>query len=143
MNKLLFIFCMTTFLSCGAKKEFNRSSSIDSMFSIEQLHTELYRTTRLLELHDVKIRQIETRDSSGNIRIETKMEISKRTEANKQDSAKIFRIRQEEGEKVVNQDMRKERSGVINSWAKVSGFVAIIIVILSILYINKKLKSKI
>ena len=143
MNKLFFIFCVSTLLSCGSKKEFSHSGSVDSIFSTEQLHAELYRTTRLLELHDVKIRQVETRDSSGNIRVETKVEISKRTEANKQDSAKIFRTRQEEIEKVMNQNTRKEKSGVINNWVKVTGFVTVIIVILSILYLAKRLKFKI
>ena len=139
MNKLLFIFCATTLLSCGGKKEFNRSSSVENIESTEQLHAALYRTTHLLELLDVKIRQVETRDSSGNVRVETKIGIGKRTEANRQDSAKIFRHRHEERKKVVNQDTKKKRSGVINSWARITGFVAVILVVLSIQYLTKRL----
>ena len=30
MNKLLFIFCVTTLLSCGSKKKFNKIDSVEN-----------------------------------------------------------------------------------------------------------------
>ena len=83
MNKLLFIFCVIVLLSCGSKKEFSRIDSVENSKSTEQLYAELYREARLLEFLDIKYRQVETRDSAGNVRIETNMEVSKKTEENR------------------------------------------------------------
>lgn len=125
--------------SCGSKKEFTKVDSVENITSTEQLYAELYRTTRLLELLDVKIRQVETRDSVGNVWIETEAEISKRMEGNEVDTTKITVDRQGEREKVVNQKAKKEHSGVIGSWLWIVGFVAVSIVALVIGgYIIKK-----
>lgn len=140
---MLFIFCVVTLFSCGSKKKFSKVDSVENIKSTEQLHAELYKATRLLELLDVRIRLVETRDSSGNIRIETDVGIKKRTKANEQDSVKIFETWQDKKEKAVNQNTREEKAGVINSWARITGFVTIIIVVLSILYLAKRLKFKI
>lgn len=126
-------------VACGNKKEFSQSKSFENIRTNEQLYAELYRTTRLLELLDVKFRQVETRDSAGNVRVETEAEISKRTEADRQDSTKISESRHEDGEKVVNTDHGKERSGVIESWGWIVGFIAVIVIALVVgVYILKK-----
>lgn len=89
MNRLLFIFCVITLLSCGSKKKFCKVDSVENGKSTEQLYTELYREARLLEFLDIKYRQVETRDTAGNVRIETNMEVSKKTEENNQDTTKL------------------------------------------------------
>ena len=136
---LLTIFVTSGIWSCGSKKEFARSNTVENLRSNAQLYAELYRTTRLLQLLDVKIRQIETRDLSGNVRIETEADISKKTELDGQDSTKVTVSKQEEVEKVVNSDQSKERSGVMGSWVWIIGFMAIIVVALVAgIYIVKK-----
>ena len=133
MNKLLFIFCVIVLLSCGSKKEFSRIDSVENSKSTEQLYAELYREARLLEFLDIKYRQVETRDSAGNVRIETNMEVSKKTEENNQDTTKIASFWQENTEKVV------ERSGVMVYWVWIIGFIAIIVVVLMVgIYMLKK-----
>lgn len=79
MNKLLFIFCVITLLSCGSKKKFNKVDSVENSESTEQLYAKLYRDARLLEFLDIKYRKVETRDSAGNVRIETDVDFSKKT----------------------------------------------------------------
>lgn len=138
MNKLLFIFCMITLLSCGSKKKFNKIDSVENSKSTEQFYAELYRESRLLEFLDIKYRKVETRDSAGNARIETETEISKKTEENKRDTTKITGTWQEAGKKVVNQESSEERSGVMRSWVWIMGFIAVIVVALVIgIYVVK------
>lgn len=139
MNKLLFIFCVITLLSCGSKKKFSKVDSVENSKSTEQLYTELYREARLLEFLDIKFRKVETRDSAGNVRIETDVDFSKKTEENTRDSTNITAARQEDTEKIVNHDEGEERSGVMKYWTWIIGFVAVIMVILSILYLVKRL----
>ena len=132
MDKLLFIFCMITLLSCGSKKKFSKVDSTENMNSVEQLRAELYQDTRLFEFLDIKYRQVETRDSSGNVRIETDVEVSKKTEENTQDTTKITAARQEDTEKVVDHEEGEERSGVMEYWVWIVGFIAVIVVVLVI-----------
>ena len=139
MNKLLFIFCVITLLSCGSKKKFSKVDSVENSKSTEQFYAELYRESRLLEFLDIKYRKVETRDSAGNVRIETETEISKKTEENKRDTTKITGTRQETGEKVVNQEASEEKVGVMRSWVWIVGFIAVIVVALVIgIYVIKK-----
>ena len=139
MNKLLFIFCVITLLSCGSKKKFTKVDSVENSKSTEQLYAELYRDTRLLEFLDIKYRKVETRDSAGNVRIETNVDFSKKTEENNQDTTKIASSRQENTEKVVDQESEEERSGVMEYWVWIIGFIAIIVVVLMVgIYMLKK-----
>ena len=138
MNKLLFIFCVITLLSCGSKKKFNKVDSTENMNSVEQLRAELYQDTRLFEFLDIKYRKVETRDSSGNVRIKTDVEVSKKTEENTQDTTKITAARQEDTEKVVDNEEGEERSGVMEYWVWIVGFVAVIVVALAIGMIKKR-----
>ena len=138
MNKLLFIFCVITLLSCGSKKKFTKVDSVENGKSTEQLHAELYREARLLEFLDIKYRKVETRDSSGNVRIKTDVEVSKKTEENTQDTTKITAARQEDTEKVVDNEEGEERSGVMEYWVWIVGFVAVIVVALAIGMIKKR-----
>ena len=132
MDKLLFIFCMITLLSCGSKKKFSKVDSVENSKSTELLYAELYREARLLEFLDIKYRQVETRDSSGNVRIETDVEVSKKTEENTQDTTKITAARQEDTEEVVDHEEGEERSGVMEYWVWIVGFIAVIVVVLVI-----------
>lgn len=105
----------------------------------EQLYAELYRTTRLLEFLDVKISQIETRDSSGNVRTETNVDINKKTDRQDLDTTKVTINKQEKGEKVVKTEVEEERSGVMGAWVWIVGFLALIVVALVMgVYILKK-----
>ena len=105
----------------------------------EQLYAELYRDTRLLEFLDVKIRQIETIDSSGNVRVETNVDVSKKTDRQDLDSIKITGNKQQTGEKVVSVETKEERAGVIGSWVWIVGFIAIISIALVVgVYLIKK-----
>ena len=140
MKRFLVVCCMVySLFSCGSKKEFTKVDSVENITSTEQLYAELYRTARLLEFLDIKYRKVETRDSSGNVRIETEAGISKKTEANEQDTTKITGTRQEAGEKVVNHDEGEERSGVMEYWLSITGFVAVIIIALVVgIYVVKR-----
>lgn len=132
MNKLLFIFCMITLLSCGSKKKFNKIDSVENSKSTEQFYAELYRESRLLEFLGIKYRKVETRDSSGNVRIETEAEISKKSKENKQDTIKVIASRQKNDKKVMNQESENERSGVVKYWTWIIGFVVVTITTLVI-----------
>lgn len=121
---------MITLLSCGSKKKFSKVDSVENSKSTEQLYAELYRDTRLLEFLDIKYRQVKTRDSAGNVRIETDVDFSKKTEENTRDSTNITAARQEDTEKVVDHDKGKERSGVMEHWVWIIGFVTVIVVAL-------------
>ncbi|WP_320998129.1 hypothetical protein [Butyricimonas paravirosa] len=140
MKRFLVVCCMVySLFSCGSKKEFTKVDSVENITSTEQLYAELYRTARLLEFLDIKYRKVETRDSSGNVRIEMEAGISKKTEANEQDTTKITGTRQEAGEKVVNHDEGEERSGVMEYWVWITGFVAVIIIALVVgIYVVKR-----
>lgn len=139
MNRLLFIFCVIVLLSCGSKKNFSRIDSTENINSVEQLYTELYRDTRLLEFLDIKYRQVEMRDSAGNVRIETNVDFSKKTEENNQDTTKITEKRQENTKKMVDQESEEERSGVMEYWVWITGFVAVIIIALVVgIYVVKR-----
>ena len=138
MNKLSFIFCALLLLSGGSKKKFSKVDSTENMNSVEQLRAELYQDTRLFEFLDIKYRKVETRDSSGNVRIKTDVEVSKKTEENTQDTTKITAARQEDTEKVVDNEEGEERSGVMEYWVWIVGFVAVIVVALAIGMIKKR-----
>lgn len=138
MNKLSFIFCALLLLSCGSKKKFSKVDSTENMNSVEQLRAELYQDTRLFEFLDIKYRKVETRDSSGNVRIKTDVEVSKKTEENTHDTTKITAARQEDTEKVVDNEEGEERSGVMEYWVWIVGFVAVIVVALAIGMIKKR-----
>lgn len=58
------------------------------------------------------------------------MDFSKKTEENTQDSTNITAARQENTEKVVDHDEGEERSGVMEYWVWIVGFIAIIVVAL-------------
>ena len=73
---------------------------------------------------------METRDSAGNVRIETNVDFSKKTEENNQDTTKIASFWQENTEKVVDHDEGEERSGVMEYWVWITGFGAVIVVAL-------------
>jgi len=137
MNKLLFIFCVIVLLSCSSKKKFYKVDSVENGKSTEQLYAELYREARLLEFLDIKYRQVETRDTAGNVRIETDVDFSKKTEENTQDSTNITAARQENTEKVVDHDEGEERSGVLKYWIWIVGFISIIVLLLC-MYLVKK-----
>lgn len=140
MKKLLFISCVACLMiGCGSKKKFIQSGTKENFLMNEQLYAELYRTTRLLEFLDIKIRQVETRDSVGNVRIETDTEIKKRTEGQSLDTTKISANKQEKGEKTTNLNTEKERSGVMGSWVWIVGFIAVIVIALVVgVYLLKK-----
>ena len=138
MNKLSVIFCALLLLSCGSQKKFSKVDSTENMNSVEQLRAELYQDTRLFEFLDIKYRKVETRDSSGNVRIKTDVEVSKKTEENTQDTTKITAARQEDTEKVVDNEEGEERSGVMEYWVWIVGFVAVIVVALAIGMIKKR-----
>lgn len=138
MNKLSFIFCVLLLFSCGSKKNFSRIDSVENSKSTEQLYTELYREARLLEFLDIKYRKMETRDSAGNVRIETNVDFSKKTEENTQDSTKIASSRQEDTEKVVDQKSEEERSGAIKYWTWIIGFVTVSMIVAMVVYLMKK-----
>jgi hypothetical protein len=127
-----------TLLSCGSKKKFSKVDSVENSKSTEQLYTELYREARLLEFLDIKFRKVETRDSAGNVRIETDVDFSKKTEENTRDSTKITGTRQETGEKVVNQKSEEERSGAIKYWTWIIGFVTVSMIVAIVVYLMKK-----
>ena len=129
---------MITLLSCGSKKKFNKVDSVENGKSTEQLYAELYQEARLLEFLDIKYRQVETRDTAGNVRIETDVDFSKKTEENTQDSTKITGTRQETGEKVVNQKSEEERSGAIKYWTWIIGFVTVSMIVAMVVYLMKK-----
>lgn len=137
MNKLLFIFCVLLLFSCGSKKIFSRIDSVENSKSTEQLYAELYREARLLEFLDIKYRQVETRDSAGNVRIETNMEVSKKTEENTRDSTKITAVRQEDTEKVVDHEEGEERSGVMEYWVWIVRAIVVAVIILCLKYLLK------
>ena len=118
--------------ACGSKKEFTKIDSVESVKSTEQLYAELYRTTRLLEFLDIKYRQVETRDTAGNVRIETNMEVSKKTEENMRDSTSITGNKQGNEVKILNLESSEERIGVVKYWVWIVGFVSIIIIALVI-----------
>ena len=126
----MFIFCVLLLFSCGSKKIFSRIDSTENINSVEQLRAELYREARLLEFLDIKYRKVETRDSAGNVRIETNVDFSKKTEENNQDTTKIASFWQENTEKVVDHDEGEERSGVMEYWVWITGFGAVIVVAL-------------
>ena len=126
----MFIFCVLLLFSCGSKKIFSRIDSTENINSVEQLRAELYREARLLEFLDIKYRKVETRDSAGNVRIETNVDFSKKTEENNQDTTKIASVWQENTEKVVDHDEGEERSGVMEYWVWITGFGAVIVVAL-------------
>lgn len=138
MDRLLFIFCVITLLSCGSKKKFNKVDSVENRKSTEQLYAELYQEARLLEFLDIKYRQVETRDTAGNVRIETDVDFSKKTEENMRDSTKLTGTRQETGEKVVNQKSEEERSGAIKYWTWIIGFVTVSMIVAMVVYLMKK-----
>ena len=129
MKKLILLFCLVC-LSCGSKKNFSRSESSENIRTNEQLCAELYRDTRLLEFLDVKIRQVETRDSSGNVRTEMNVDISKKTDRQDLDTTKVTVNKQEEGEKVVNVETKEDRSGIMSYWVWIVGFIAVIVIVL-------------
>ncbi len=137
MNKLLFIFCVITLLSCGSKKKFNKVDSVENSESTEQLYAKLYRDARLLEFLDIKYRKVETRDSAGNVRIETDVDFSKKTEENKQDTTKIVTSRQENTEKVVDHDEGEERSGVMEYWVWIVRGIVVVVIMLCLKYLLK------
>ena len=137
MNNLLFIFCVLLLFSCGSKKIFSRIDSVENSKSTEQLYAELYREARLLEFLDIKYRQVETRDSAGNVRIETNMEVSKKTEENTRDSTKITAVRQEDTEKVVDHEEGEERSGVMEYWVWIVRAIVVAVIILCLKYLLK------
>lgn len=140
MNKFLVVCCVACLtVACGSKKNFSRSESSEDFLMNEQLYAELYRDTRLLEFLDVKIRQIETIDSSGNVRVETNVDVSKKTDRQDLDSIKITGNKQQTGEKVVSVETKEERAGVIGSWVWIVGFIAIISIALVVgVYLIKK-----
>ena len=127
MKNLILLFCLVC-LSCGSKKNFSWSESSENIQTNEQLYAELYRDTRLLELFDIKIRQVETRDSSSNVRTETNVDISKKTDRQDLDTTKVTVNKQEEGEKIVNVETKEARSGVMSYWVWIVGFFAVIVV---------------
>ena len=137
MNKLLFIFCVITLLSCGSKKKFNKVDSVENSESTEQLYAKLYRDARLLEFLDIKYRKVETRDSAGNVRIKTDVDFSKKTEENKQDTTKIVTSRQENTEKVVDHDEGEERSGVMEYWVWIVRGIVVVVIMLCLKYLLK------
>ena len=137
MNKLLFIFCVITLFSCGSKKKFNKVDSVENSESTEQLYAKLYRDARLLEFLDIKYRKVETRDSAGNVRIETDVDFSKKTEENKQDTTKIVTSRQENTEKVVDHDEGEERSGVMEYWVWIVRGIVVVVIMLCLKYLLK------
>ena len=133
----MFIFCVLLLFSCGSKKIFSRIDSVENSKSTEQLYAELYREARLLEFLDIKYRQVETRDSAGNVRIETNMEVSKKTEENTRDSTKITAVRQEDTEKVVDHEEGEERSGVMEYWVWIVRAIVVAVIILCLKYLLK------
>lgn len=116
MNKLLFIFCVITLLACGSKKKFNKVDSVENSKSTGQLYAELYWETRLLEFLDVKVRQVETIDISGNVRKETNIDISRKVDRQDLDTTKVTVSKYEQKEKVSNMEIKEERSGVVRYW---------------------------
>ena len=141
MNKFLVVCCVACLMvACGNKKNFSRSEFSENIRTNEQLYAELYRDTRLLEFLDVKISQVETIDTSGNVRKETNIDISKKTDRQDLDTTKVTVNKQEEGEKVVNVETKEERFGVIGSWVWIVGFIAIISIMLVVgVYLVKKI----
>lgn len=134
MRNLLILCCVALLLpGCGSKKEFTRTNVNENLKSNERLFAELYRDARLLELLDIKYKQVETRDSAGNVRIETGVDFSQKKEEHQQDSAKITGNRQEDIEKVVDHDEGKERDGVMSSWVWIVGFIAVIVIALAVI----------
>lgn len=117
-------------LACGNKKEFAKVDSVESVKSTEQLYAELYRTTRLLELLDIRVRQVETRDSAGNVRIVTDTEISKKIDRKDWDTTKVVVNKQGEEEKVVNVETNEERSRGMRHWVWIVRFIIVIVVVL-------------
>ena len=128
---------MITLFSCGSKKKFNKVDSVENIKSTEQLYAKLYRDTRLLEFLDIKYRKVETRDSAGNVRIETDVDFSKKTEENKQDTTKIVTSRQENTEKVVDHDEGEERSGVMEYWVWIVRGIVVVVIMLCLKYLLK------
>ena len=60
------------------------------------------------------------------------MEVSKKTEENTRDSTNITAARQEDTEKVVDHEEGEERSGGMEYWVWIVGFIAVIVVVLVI-----------
>lgn len=136
--KYLFI-TLLLLCSCGSRKEFIRSNSVENLNVIEQLHADLYRETKLLELLDVKVQQVETRDSVGNVRIETDVDICKKMDRQDLNTTKIQADKHQISEKVVKTEVKKKRSGIMTSWVWIVGFVTVIVVTLVVgVYIVKK-----
>ncbi|WP_270487802.1 hypothetical protein [Butyricimonas synergistica] len=140
MKKILFVSCVACLMiGCGSKKKFIQSGTKENFLMNEQLYAEFYRTTRLLEFLDIEIRQVETRDSSGNVRTETNVDINKKTDRQDLDTTKVTINKQEKGEKVVKTEVEEERSGVMEAWVWIVGFLALIVVALVMgVYILKK-----
>ena len=130
----LFLLC-----SCGSGKEFTRSNSIENLSTIEHLNADLYRETKLLELLDIKIRQMEIVDTFGNVRKETSIDINKKMNKQDFDTTKMMRNKQQTDENVVRVETKEERSGVIGFWVWIVGFIAIISIMLVVgVYLIKK-----
>lgn len=140
MKNILLVFCIAYWsISCGSKKEFSRSDAVEHIQMNEQLYAELYRDSRMLELLDVKIRQVETRDLAGNIRKEMNVDISKKTDRQDLDTTKIKADRQQTGEKVMKTEVEKVRSGIVKYWVWIIGFVAVVVISLVVgIYVVKK-----
>lgn len=139
--KCLFVVLFLLLCSCGSKKEFIQLDSVENLRIIEQLHVDLYRDSKLLELLDIKIRQVETKDSSGNICVETNVDISKKTNRKDLDSTKLTVNKQTEGDKTINQNSGKERSGIMDDWVCIVTLIAFIIVALVVGILISKFKK--
>ena len=127
------------FYSCGSKKEFIHSKTVEGSIASEQLHAELFRTTSLLELIDFKIRQVEVTDSAGNTRKETNIDVKKHSNRQELDTTKLELSKHEQKDILINNDSERERSGIIGSWVWIVGFIAVIMVtlVVAVYYLKK------
>ncbi|MFO3727269.1 hypothetical protein [Butyricimonas muris] len=135
MKRLIFSLVFLLCVACGSRKMRIRNVVHEEVVRSSQLDAQLFRSTELLKLLDVRIRRVEERDSIGNEKITIDTRIRLKEKITDLDTTKVKLTTGEKRGLEQNTSVDEVKKSGVGSWVwSVWGGVVIAVVLVVVVY---------
>lgn len=130
-------------LGCNSRKKILEEQIRNNVRLEVELNTRLKTQLRVLELLDVDFRQVEQKDSNGNVRTETDVKLHRNTKTAKNEDEEVKENRQEEDKSQSNRQEEDNRKNPLVVWGIVALLVLLVLVVVgSWVYLRRRIKTR-
>lgn len=141
--KWIVVFLIVMLCACSSRKRLLEERIRKDVQLELELASSLKAQLRVLELLDIDFRQVEKKDSSGNIRTETVVKLHRDTKATEEQEEEKTENRQETDKSKSNRQEKEDKKSPFIIWGKVALLVLLLSMIIGgWLYLRRSVKNR-